>query len=135
MHQHSGSLSHNHNNESMQNETLTPLEDLLQTTVVVELIENISPDGENIVIPPVVELDADDNVADALRVLSANKILSAPVFSKEQSTYVGFVDMLDLVSFCLKEISQTDKSAEAIDKIAHQVATSKVKECIGMIFE
>jgi len=119
----------------MQNETLTPLEDLLQTTVVVELIENISPDGENIVIPPVVELDADDNVADALRVLSANKILSAPVFSKEQSTYVGFVDMLDLVSFCLKEISQTDKSAEAIDKIAHQVATSKVKECIGMIFE
>jgi len=49
----------------------------------------------------VLSLDSSDQVVKGFQVLLDNKILSAPVFDKKENKYIGFLDIRDLVSFCV----------------------------------
>lgn len=48
----------------------------------------------------------DDNVDHALELLTRNRILSVPVYDDDANMFVGSVDVLDLVTFCVKQMSR-----------------------------
>eukprot|EP01111_Echinosteliopsis_oligospora_P012990 TRINITY_DN454_c0_g1_i1.p1 TRINITY_DN454_c0_g1~~TRINITY_DN454_c0_g1_i1.p1 ORF type:complete len:312 (-),score=63.61 TRINITY_DN454_c0_g1_i1:155-1090(-) len=49
----------------------------------------------------VLSLEATDPVVKGFQILLDNKILSAPVYDKKENKYIGFLDIRDLVSFCV----------------------------------
>jgi len=50
---------------------------------------------------PVIEIEASTKIADALKILAANDILSAPI--REGSQILGFVDVLDIAGYLLSQ--------------------------------
>jgi len=48
-------------------------------------------------------VDRDDTIADTLTLLAKNKILSAPVYDSDSNRFVGFIDVLDLVTHIVQE--------------------------------
>lgn len=49
----------------------------------------------------VIELEATDQVVQGFQKLLSNNILSAPVWDNKEGKYIGFLDIRDLVSFCV----------------------------------
>eukprot|EP00761_Pharyngomonas_kirbyi_P012317 gb/GECH01012344.1/.p1 GENE.gb/GECH01012344.1/~~gb/GECH01012344.1/.p1 ORF type:complete len:325 (+),score=80.25 gb/GECH01012344.1/:1-975(+) len=49
----------------------------------------------------VVSLKEDDLIEDALKTLAYNQILSAPVYAKDKNEILGFIDVLDIVTFLM----------------------------------
>jgi len=52
--------------------------------------------------------NAEDKVTDVLKILSKNRVLSSPVFDKSTSTWLGFLDILDLLSLAVFMFSGND---------------------------
>jgi len=70
----------------------SPLRKLFQTTTVDTIP---TPKGQ------VVVIDSNDTVVKGFELLLDNKILSAPVYDKATGKYTGFLDIRDLISFCV----------------------------------
>lgn len=49
----------------------------------------------------VISLDSGDQVVQGFQKLLDNNILSAPVWDTKENKYIGFLDIRDLVSFCV----------------------------------
>jgi len=46
----------------------------------------------------IISISASSSVVEAVQILSSNNILGAPVFERETNNFLGFVDMMDLLS-------------------------------------
>jgi len=66
----------------------------------------------------VITINADASVSEALQVLSSNNILAAPVFDRETNSFLGLVDMMDIlanvVSFYKEHDSADAKPGEEV---------------------
>ena len=49
----------------------------------------------------VIQLDSTEQVVHGFQKLLDNNILSAPVWDAKEGKYIGFLDIRDLVSFCV----------------------------------
>jgi Mg/Co/Ni transporter MgtE len=72
-----------------------------------------------------------------VKILARHNILSAPVFDAENNTYIGMIDMADVVEFVITAFQETEvlghgfvAMMEQVERIHHE----KAKNCAG-IFE
>lgn len=85
-----------------------------------------------------VRLEETYSVEVALETLQSNSVLSAPVWSKSSGRYLGFVDVLDLVTFLVAAVKRTlgDQTVtaallvETVRACAARVLSTCVVECI-----
>jgi len=59
-------------------------------------VEDVAPKWEDLIV-----IDANSTVPQALKIFVANNIFCAPVYDAEQQTYIGLVDLLDLITFII----------------------------------
>eukprot|EP01132_Coremiostelium_polycephalum_P006180 gene6180-7694_t len=79
----------------MQNQTATT------TTTLVSLLQSLSVDSLQTPKGHVIVVNSDMNPIDGFKLILDNKIQSAPVFDKSTGKFTGFLDIKDLVSFCV----------------------------------
>lgn len=82
----------------------------------------------------VVTLHANQTVEEAVKILSENKILSAPVKDDKTGELLGLLDMLDLVSFVLKvapEPAEMKHDPRALDTAARALALEQVRNVVN----
>jgi len=53
-------------------------------------------------------IDSDDTIAEALEALKEHNIVSAPVWDISRKGFLGFMDVMDIVSFLLEKVSVDD---------------------------
>lgn len=110
----------------MSSHSSTALHGLLRAATVDELISKAVA-GSYVVHEPVVCVQTSDTVGLALRHMAEHKISAVPVFHAASSSFVGFVDRLDLVAYILDKLSGNDSpTAEQIDSVASAAAEQEV---------
>jgi len=70
----------------------------------------------------IVEIDSDATVPQAFQVLSKFNISSAPVVRRSTGEYLGFIDMLDIVTFIVKIFKETELLGEDFYALLEQEA-------------
>ncbi|KAL6071161.1 hypothetical protein QOT17_006402 [Balamuthia mandrillaris] len=80
----------------------------------------------------IVFVDREDTVESVLRTFIHRKISSAPVFDKEANCFIGTVDMLDLVGYCMLKCKQLE--VQTWDKLrqAEEFMSCKVEFLIDI---
>jgi len=79
----------------------------LQTTKV----NSLFPEGRI----SIVSVEDSDSIAAAFKLLVENKILSVPVYDRKRHMFTAFIDMLDIVTFCLKGLEQAQTTISILD--------------------
>ncbi len=87
------------------NSNTVPLCDVLERTTLNDLI---GEKGKEIVM-----VKEDTKLGECIRILADNHILSLPVQAKDSIDILGFVDVLDILSFVIKTYSEGQNVEEA----------------------
>jgi len=73
----------------------------------------------------VVVIDSNDPVVKGFEILLGNKLLSAPVFDKASGKYTGFLDIRDLISFCVFIYDSNIQAENLLDIVNYGVRMFK----------
>lgn len=84
----------------------------LDTTTIEQLLNAGGEHWINKRNKSIININASASVVEAMQVLSSNNILAAPVMERETDTFLGFVDMMDLLSNVVSHYSERS-SADA----------------------
>eukprot|EP01116_Phalansterium_solitarium_P023072 TRINITY_DN7895_c0_g1_i2.p1 TRINITY_DN7895_c0_g1~~TRINITY_DN7895_c0_g1_i2.p1 ORF type:complete len:309 (+),score=120.51 TRINITY_DN7895_c0_g1_i2:62-988(+) len=80
-------------------------------------------------------VDSNDSLENAMRLLTQNKIQSAPVYDENRNGYPGFVDLLDIVAFIVDNF-QSNKSTLGSDiaeqAVAYRWQNTKVVDIVDI---
>jgi CBS domain-containing protein len=77
-------------------------------------------------------VDANDTVAEVINTLGQNKILSVPVRDSSTGSFVGIVDMLDLITLCVTKFSKVSLLALDSYQQMEEFAEKKVKDVLNI---
>jgi len=57
-------------------------------------------------------IDSTESIQNAIRILLTNNIYSAPLYDSNEEKYLGFIDLVDLVTFIVTTVEATSSSSE-----------------------
>jgi len=81
------------------------LEKILKTTV-----EKVLPKHQKLIV-----VDSNALIPAALQILLKNNIYAAPVYDKSKSGYIGFIDLVDIISSIMEIFHETELTGEDFD--------------------
>eukprot|EP01125_Pyxidicula_operculata_P020712 TRINITY_DN772_c0_g1_i1.p1 TRINITY_DN772_c0_g1~~TRINITY_DN772_c0_g1_i1.p1 ORF type:complete len:330 (+),score=79.13 TRINITY_DN772_c0_g1_i1:132-1121(+) len=94
--------------------------DVLTLTRISEIKRVLQPGG-------LVEVKASDSVVTSFQKLIGAKILSVPIYDQERRKYIGFLDVLDILHFFLKELTESELS-DGFDALKERFSKKKCKD-------
>jgi len=76
-------------------------------------------------------IDSMDTVLEALQVLKQGNIVSAPVWDKERSTFLGFIDVLDIICLIFDKMTVDDILNEK-GSVQSKISSMQIKEAANI---
>lgn len=96
--------------------------EILQSTKIYQLLEKIAPKDFRLI-----SIHENETVAQALKLMKAHGIISLPIRTSNNS-FVGFIDMLDLVAFISTKFAQVSLLATESFRQMEEFGQKSIKE-------